>query len=237
MARKSKLLDSIRSGDAEEAKRLICSGRSNVRINEDQPLRLAAAAGMSETAVLLLHYGADVAARHHEAMVASIENGHDETAKEILAYAYKTKLKQAPPDGVVFAAARYGRRGLLRELIAAGANVTGGDSLALAAAAGYADAATVEFLIDAGAKINGGDGMALVEAVHFGREGMCRILLEAGADPHAGDDAPIREAREQGRDHLLRLLERPKSAPAGQIDMAKVEADLQGLRRGPALTF
>ena len=95
---------------------------------------------------------------------------------------------------------------VIRELIAAGADVHANDDAALRWAAGRGHEEIVKLLIAAGADVHADDDVALRRAADKGHEEVVKTLLAAGADVHANDDAALRWAASNGYEDVVKIL-------------------------------
>jgi ankyrin repeat protein len=138
-------------------------------------------------------------------------------------------------DLALLAAVSAGHTQAVELLIAAGANVDGGDGEALRAAAenGHVDVvrvllsatsvdsnkldvllsacgsghlSVVQLLLDHGFDMRAGNDAALREACARGHADIAQFLIERGADMHAEDDEAMHEASTNGHHHIVLLL-------------------------------
>ena len=121
----------------------------------------------------------------------------------------KTALMRVPPqprqvDVALLAAVSAGNTQAVELLIAAGANVDGGDGAALRSAAENGHPEVVRVLLNASADPDELDVMLV--ACGCGRLSIVQVLLEHGVDLHAADDAALREACACGHAEIAQLL-------------------------------
>ena len=151
----------------------------------------------------------------------------------------KTGLMRVPPqppqvDLALLTAVSAGHTQAVELLIAAGANVDGGDGAALRSAAenGHPDVvrvllnasadpdemdvllvacgcgrlSVVQVLLEHGVDLHAGHDAALREACACGHADIAQFLIDHGADVHAHDDEAIQEASANGHAHIVELL-------------------------------
>jgi len=107
------------------------------------------------------------------------------------------KLETGVEQGIIW---------LVKDAIAAGANVHARNDGALRWASIYGHTEVVKLLLDAGADVHAQDDDALQWASYNGHAEVVRLLLAAGADVHAGDDAALRYASSKGYAEVVKLL-------------------------------
>ena len=92
----------------------------------------------------------------------------------------------------------------VEQMIAAGANVDGGDGAALRAASANGHPEIVRVLLNASADPD--ELEVLLAACGRGHLSVVQVLLEHGVDLHAGHDAALREACARGHANIVQLL-------------------------------
>jgi len=103
-------------------------------------------------------------------------------------------------------AARGGHLEIVKELLAAGADVHAEDDAALRRAAHNGHLEIVKELLAAGADVHAEDDAALRRAAEYGRLEVVKELLSAGADVHAWDDCALRWAARNGHLEVVKDL-------------------------------
>ena len=156
------------------------------------------------------------AAAHEAALCAMVAAGVDENGKSLLAApvartspVQNTALMRVPlqphqVDVALLAAVSAGHTQAVELLIAAGANVDGGDGAALRTAAENGHPEVVRLLLDASADPD--EFEVLLVACGCGRLSVVQLLLERGVDLHAAHDAALREACACGHADVAHFL-------------------------------
>ena len=194
------------------------------------------------------------AAVHEAALCAMVAAGVDENGKSLLVAPVaraspvrKTGLMRVPPqppqvDLALLAAVSAGHTQAVEQLIAAGANVDGGDGAALRSACanghpevvrvllnasadpdefevllvacGCGRLSVVQLLLERGVDLHAAHDAALREACACGHADIANFLIDHGANVHAHDDEAIQEASANGHAHIVQLLlQHGRSAP------------------------
>jgi hypothetical protein len=142
-------------------------------------------------------------------------NGMDETMKEAAVYGRCGMLRSlleagadvhSGRDAALRSAAYYGHDVCVQLLLEAGADVHAEEDEALRVAAGHGHAECVQLLINAGANIHARGDQALRSAAKAGSVECVQLLLEAGADVHARNDEALRSAAIFGHTECVQLL-------------------------------
>jgi hypothetical protein len=156
------------------------------------------------------------AAAHEAALCAVVAAGVDENGKSLLVAPVaraspvrKTGLMRVPPqppqvDLALLAAVSAGHTQAVEQLIAAGANVDGGDGAALRSASANGHPEVVRVLLNASADPD--EFEVLLVACGCGRLSVVQLLLERGVDLHAAHDAALREACACGHADIAHFL-------------------------------
>lgn len=194
----------------------------NARDVNDHPLLLGALAVKSfDVARMLIAAGADVNASSQTLTPLTIcASGDGDGFTDIVPLLLERKalLEVCERNGAtaLIRAAQHGRLGIVRHLIAAGANVDhaeldGGTSLMLASQAGHVD--VMRALLDARANVNAvgpqNGETALLLAAQLGQVEPVQLLLDRGALPRAarpGDCSPLQMASMRGFLSVVRVL-------------------------------
>ena len=164
----------------------------------------------SPTAARRLSIGLSRFARavaHEAALCALAAAGVDENGKSAQASPVRVMcvLPQAPQaDLALLAAVSAGHTQAVEQLIAAGANVDGGDGAALRAASANGHPEIVRVLLNASADPD--ELEVLLAACGRGHLSVVQVLLEHGVDLHAGHDAALREACARGHANIVQFL-------------------------------
>ena len=109
----------------------------------------------------------------------------------------REKLQTGAQQGIVW---------LVKDAIAAGANVHAGYDYALRLASEYGHAEVVKVLLDARGNVHGRGDWALQWASYKGHAEVVQLLLDAGTDMHAMDDYALRWASYKGHTKVVKLL-------------------------------
>jgi len=114
----------------------------------------------------------------------------------------QTNMKNLPPQEKLKTGARQGITWLVKDAIAAGANVHTLDDRALRWASYNGHAEVVKLLLDAGANVHAEGDLALRWASYYGNVEVVKLLLDAGADVHAA----LRWASRNGHAEVVKRL-------------------------------
>ena len=226
------LLDGAQAGKLRAVQVLLRRGAAGVNVRDPRgtypqrtPLMHAAAGGHRKVVKLLLAAGAEVDARDrgvaalgtyggNTALTLALENGHADIAA-VLLDAGADPNARGGESNALGAAAERGMVGMVRRLIALGADVDGKPSSGwppLLSALTNRKQVAARTLIEAGADPNTcGDGRinVLTTAAEEGFTELCALLLERGADPNRRDDdhyTPLMGAALHGREQVVQLL-------------------------------
>jgi ankyrin repeat protein len=145
-------------------------------------------------------------------LMAAVISGNVETVKALLNAGAKVNPDAWYESPCLAVAARKGYVEIVRELIAAGANVDRGfeyPPITEAASKGHTE--VVRLLIEAGAEIDATDedgGTALMDAAYFGHSDTVKLLVDGGADVNAwGQGAtPLLRAADGGQREVYNFL-------------------------------
>ena len=171
-------------------------------------------------------------------LCAMVAAGVDENGKSLLAapVARTSPVRETglmcvlpqPPqlDLALLAAVSAGHTQAVELLIAAGANVDGGDGAALRSAAENGHPELVRVLLNASADPDEMD--VLLVACGCGRLSVVQVLLEHGVDLHAAHDAALREACACGHAEIAQLLIEHGANVHADDDEAIQEASANG---------
>jgi ankyrin repeat protein len=121
------------------------------------------------------------------------------------------KQEQKQLDDKLIEASENGHIDVVRELLAAGADVHAYDDHALRWSSENGHVDVVKVLLDAGANVHANNDLALRWASYSGHVDVVKVLLAAGANLHADDDCALRWAsRNSHVDVVLALAEYAK---------------------------
>jgi len=139
--------------------------------------------------------------KYYPALDESIKHLTGRTEQEI-----RQKLKNLSPKEKLETGAKEGIVWLVKDAIAAGADVHARDDYALRLASNYGHVEVVQLLLDAGADVHAENDLALRWASGNGHAEVVKLLLGARADVHARDDCALRWASYYGNVEVVKLL-------------------------------
>ena len=115
-------------------------------------------------------------------------------------------MKNLPPQEKLETGAKQGMTWLVKDAIAAGANVHANNDYSLQWASYNGHAEVVKVLLGAGANVHALDDWALRWTSYNGHAEVVKILLGAGAYVHAYDDWALRHASYNGHVEVVKML-------------------------------